>query len=185
MDKPHPRFLASILWKKVWLIHGRLWYLQLNNATIKVSSDCTNSWQETKQFSYFFLYFIKVAPNWQLVILLFRKSTGESKSQICNFSRYFSRKGNKFSRKCYCIGHNFEPWTCTRTLVCLAYICVGFSWTFWRKSMLIVFKKVSFCCFSLLLLHSRTCGETFGNNIIFWYFILCVLAFPTLWLTSK
>ena len=30
MDKPHPRFLASVLWKKVRLIHGRLRYLNLS-----------------------------------------------------------------------------------------------------------------------------------------------------------
>ena len=32
------------------------------------------------------------------------------KSQIWNFSRYFSPEGKKFSRKCNCIGLNFEPW---------------------------------------------------------------------------
>lgn len=67
-----------------------------------------NLWQETKQF-YLFIYFIKVAANWQLLPLLFRERKCENKSQICDFSRYFSRKGKKFSRKCNCIGHNFEP----------------------------------------------------------------------------
>ena len=46
---------------------------------------------------------------WQLLTLLFRKSEDENKSQICDFSRYFSRKGKKFSRKCDCIGRNFKP----------------------------------------------------------------------------
>ena len=94
-----------------------------------------NSRQETKQCCYFFLYFLKVATNWQLVILLFRKSRGENKSQICDFSRYFSRKGNKFSRNCDCIGRNFEAWLCNitdstqtkllkdQTTVCVAWSC--------------------------------------------------------------
>ena len=34
MDKPHPRFLASILWKKVRLIHGRLRYHQNSNKDL-------------------------------------------------------------------------------------------------------------------------------------------------------
>jgi len=55
-----------------------------------------------------FLYYITVAANWQLVILLFQKSGGKNKSQICDFSGYFSRKGNKLSCKCNCIGRNFE-----------------------------------------------------------------------------
>ena len=38
------------------------------------------------------------------------KEQRKNKSQICNISRYFSRKGKKLSRKCDCIGHNFEPW---------------------------------------------------------------------------
>ena len=51
----------------------------------------------------------KVAAKWQLLTLLFRKSEGESKLQICNFSRYFSCKRKKFSRKCNCIhGRNFK-----------------------------------------------------------------------------
>jgi len=112
-----------------------------------------------KQFSYFFLYFAKVAANWQLVILLFQKSRGENKSQICNFSRYFSRKGNKFSRNCYCIGCNFEPWTCTQTLVCLAYICVGFSWTFWSRG------KTCWLC----------------SKSVFLLFVFITVAFKDLW----
>ena len=39
MDKPHPRFLASILRKKVRLIHGRLRYLflQLHQGPVDVA----------------------------------------------------------------------------------------------------------------------------------------------------
>lgn len=56
-------------------------------------------------------YFIKVAANWQLLTPFVSKAhlKGENKSQICDFSRYFSRKRKKFSRKCDCIGRNFEP----------------------------------------------------------------------------
>ena len=36
----------------------------------------------------------KVAAKWQLLTLLFREAKGDNKSQICDFSRYFSRKGN-------------------------------------------------------------------------------------------
>ena len=35
------------------------------------------------------------AAKWQLLALSFQKSEGENKSQICDFSRYFSRKGKK------------------------------------------------------------------------------------------
>ena len=66
--------------------------LRYNQGILRLNE---NSWQETKQFCYFFLYFIKIAANWQLVTLLFRKSRGKNKSQICEFSRYFSRKGKK------------------------------------------------------------------------------------------
>ena len=41
----------------------------------------------------------KVEANWQLQTLLFCKSKGENKSEICNFSRYFSRKGKKIQSK--------------------------------------------------------------------------------------
>ena len=45
-----------------------------------------------------------------VVTFLFRKSRGKNKLQICDFSRYFSRKGKKkFTRKYDCIGRNFEP----------------------------------------------------------------------------
>ncbi|XP_068677331.1 uncharacterized protein [Montipora foliosa] len=41
------------------------------------------------------------AAKWQL--------GSENKSQICDFSRYFNRKGKMCSRKCNCIAHNFKP----------------------------------------------------------------------------
>ena len=39
--------------------------------------------------------FFILLKNWQLVTLLFQKRRGKNKSQICDFSRYFSRKGKK------------------------------------------------------------------------------------------
>ena len=42
--------------------------------------------------------------------LFVSKEQRKNKSQICDFSRYFSPNGKKLSRKCDCIGHNFEPW---------------------------------------------------------------------------
>ena len=55
-----------------------------------------NSQRETKEFCHLFIYLFilaKVAAKWQLLTLLFRKSKGDNKSQICDFSRYFGRKG--------------------------------------------------------------------------------------------
>ena len=45
-----------------------------------------------------------------LLALLFCNGEGENKLQICDFSRCFGGKWQKFSRKCDCIGRNFEPW---------------------------------------------------------------------------
>jgi len=64
-----------------------------------------NSQQETNQFHYFFLCFIKVAAHWQMVTLLFQKSRGKYKLQICNLSRFFSHKGKNLGD---CIGCNFS-----------------------------------------------------------------------------
>ena len=51
----------------------------------------------------------KVAEKWSQITLLFRQSKGEDKSKICEFSRYFSRRGKNFSRKCDCTGCNVGP----------------------------------------------------------------------------
>ena len=40
-----------------------------------------------------YLFILTKAAKWQLLTLLFRKSEGDNKSQICDFSRYFRRKG--------------------------------------------------------------------------------------------
>ena len=71
---------------------------QRNYATITLSSD----WKKTqgeKQNNFVISSFILVkrAAKWQLLTLLFRKSEDENKSQICDFSRFFSRKGEKGS----------------------------------------------------------------------------------------
>ena len=66
---------------------------QLTYATIKVSSDWKKIHGKKQNNFVIFLYFIKVAANWQLVTLLFQKSRDENKLQICNFSGYLSRKG--------------------------------------------------------------------------------------------
>ena len=80
---------------------------QLNYSTITLPSEKIHS--EKIFFIYLFIL-AKVAAKWQLLTILFRKSKGDNKSQICHFSRYFSRKGKKFSHKCdCCIGRNFEP----------------------------------------------------------------------------
>ena len=43
--------------------------------------------------------------------LFVSKEQGKNKSQICDFSRYFScNLGKKLRCKCDCIGRNFEPW---------------------------------------------------------------------------
>ena len=47
------------------------------NAMCERSNIAATSQQETKQFCYFFLYFIVVAANWYLVTFLFRKSRGK------------------------------------------------------------------------------------------------------------
>ena len=65
--------------------------LQLNYATIKLSSDWKKIHDEKQNnFVTFFIYFSKL--KWQqsgnLLTLMFRKSEGENKSQICDFSRF-------------------------------------------------------------------------------------------------
>ena len=78
--------------------------VMLNYATITLSSEWKKI-QSKKQNDVISLFILaKVAAKWQLlhVTLLFWNSKGENKLQICDFSRYFSRKGKKFSR-------NFEP----------------------------------------------------------------------------
>ena len=83
---------------------------QPNHASITLSSDWKKIHGE-KQNNFVISLFIlaKVAAKWQLLSLLFWKGKGENKSQICDFSRYFSPKGKKFSCKCDCIGCNFKP----------------------------------------------------------------------------
>ena len=65
---------------------------QLNYSTITLSSEKRHS---EKQNNFVISLFIlaKVAAKWQLLTLLFRNSEGDNKSQICDLSRYFSRKG--------------------------------------------------------------------------------------------
>ena len=75
--------------------------LQLNYSTIMLSSEKIHSEKQSNFVIYLFIL-AKVAAKWQLLSLLFRNSEGDNKSQICDFSRYFSRK-------CDCIGRNFEP----------------------------------------------------------------------------
>ena len=44
--------------------------------------------------SFIYLFILaKVAAKWQLLTLLFQKSEGDNKSQICDFSRHFGHKG--------------------------------------------------------------------------------------------
>ena len=69
-----------------------------------VSSDLKTIHSEKQMilsFIYLFIYLFileKVAAKWQLLTILFRKSEGENKSQICDFSRYFISKGkNSFA----------------------------------------------------------------------------------------
>ena len=50
-------------------------------------------------------YFIKVAAK----LATANPLCFESAKVKISLSRYFSRKGKKFSRKCDCIGRNFEP----------------------------------------------------------------------------
>ena len=80
--------------------------LRYNYAIFRLKE---NSRRETNNFVISSFILVKRAVKWQLLTLLFRKSEDENKSQICDFSRYFSRKGRKkFSCKCDCIGHNFK-----------------------------------------------------------------------------
>ena len=79
---------------------------QLNYYTITLPSEKIHSEKQNNFVIYLFIYLFilaKVAAKWQLLTLLFRKNEGDNKSQICDFSRYFSRK-------CDRIGRNFEPW---------------------------------------------------------------------------
>ena len=72
-----------------------------------------NAQQETKEFCYFFLYFIKVAANWQLLTPFVSKE--QRWNFICKFTTspdIFLAKGKNYSRKCDCIGCNFEPCSC-------------------------------------------------------------------------
>ena len=65
---------------------------QLKYSTITLSSEKIYSEKQNNFVIYLFIL-AKVAAKWQLLTLLFRKSEGDNKSQICDFSRYFSRKG--------------------------------------------------------------------------------------------
>ena len=65
---------------------------QLNYSTITLSSEKIHSEKQNNFVIYLFIL-AKVAAKWQMLTLLFRKSEGDNKSQICDFSRYFSRKG--------------------------------------------------------------------------------------------
>ena len=68
----------------------------LNYSTITLSSEKIHSEKQKNFVIYLFIYLFilaKVAAKWQLLTLLFRKSKGDNKSQICDFSRYFGRKG--------------------------------------------------------------------------------------------
>ena len=69
---------------------------QLNYYTITLPSEKIHSEKQNNFVIYLFIYLFilaKVAAKWQLLTLLFRKNEGDNKSQICDFSRYFSRKG--------------------------------------------------------------------------------------------
>ena len=65
---------------------------QLNYSAITLSSEKIYREKQNNFVIYIFIL-AKVAAKWQLLTLLFRKSEGDNKSQICDFSRYFSRKG--------------------------------------------------------------------------------------------
>ena len=81
--------------------NGAVHVTQLNHSTITLSSEKFHSEKQNNFVMYLFIL-AKVAAKWQLLTLLFRKNKGDNKSQICDFSRYFSCK-------CDCIGRNFEP----------------------------------------------------------------------------
>ena len=66
---------------------------QLNYSTMTLSLEKIHSEKQHNFVIYLFIL-AKVAAKWQLLSLLFRKSEGD-KLQICDFSRYFSRKGKK------------------------------------------------------------------------------------------
>ena len=63
---------------------------QLHYSTITLSSEKIDSEKQNNFVIYLFIL-AKVAAKWQLLTLLFRKSEGDNKWQICDFSRYFSR----------------------------------------------------------------------------------------------
>ena len=65
---------------------------QLNYYTITLPSEKIHSEKQNNFVIYLFIL-AKVAAKWQLLTLLFRKNEGDNKSQICDFSRYFSCKG--------------------------------------------------------------------------------------------
>ena len=65
------------------------------NGAVHVTSQLTSEKIHSKKQNDFVLYLFilaNVAAKWQLLTLLFRKSEGDNKLQICDFSRYFSRK---------------------------------------------------------------------------------------------
>ena len=69
---------------------------QLNYYTITLPSEKIHSEKQNNFVIYLFIYLFilaKVAAKWHLLTLLFQKNESDNKSQICDFSRYFSRKG--------------------------------------------------------------------------------------------
>ena len=68
----------------------------LNYYTITLPSEKIHTEKQNNFVIYLFIYLFilaKVAAKWQLLTLLFQKNEGDNKSQICDFSRYFSCKG--------------------------------------------------------------------------------------------
>ena len=65
---------------------------QLNYSTITLSSEKIDS-EKQNNFAIYLFILAKLAAKWQLRTLLFQKSEGDNKSQNCDFTRYFSRKG--------------------------------------------------------------------------------------------
>ena len=81
-------YRAEIKWMYVCM------YVCMYYSTITLSSEKIHNEKQNNFVIYLYTCILaKVAAKWQLLTLLFRKSEGDNKSQICDFSRYFSRKG--------------------------------------------------------------------------------------------
>ena len=94
-------------------------------AVITLSSD----WKKTqgeKQNCFVISSFILVkrAAKWQLLTLLFRKSKDENKSQILNFSRYFSCKGKKIQSHCIHLIPKWPLFRCSFVLIQISPWCL-------------------------------------------------------------